>query len=242
MNTKDSDFYSRSWADDWNDMKRYSPIGRHTRRLIKKSLARCGKIHSLGDFGCGDGSLLSELSKANPSLTLFGCDFSNTSVEQCKKRLPQATLSVHDITDPASPFKKMVEVGITSEVLEHIENDELALRNMGNWCKKLIVTVPGGELDETSKEMGHLRHYTRNSLTNLAARAGLEVLHIKEWGFPFAYPWYARMRNNAGYGAVTGKYGLGKKLLCHALYGLFLMNDIFDSGNKLVMLCRNPKA
>ncbi|WP_161598349.1 class I SAM-dependent methyltransferase [Pseudodesulfovibrio senegalensis] len=239
---KDNDFYSKSWANDWSDMKRYSPIGRHTRRLIRKSLARCGRIGSLGDFGCGDGSLLQELSIATPGVELFGCDYASASVEQSRKRLPNAHIVEHDVTRAESPFGRRVDVGVTSEVLEHIEDHEAALRNMGSWCKRLIVTVPGGALDETSREMGHLRHYTKDSLKELAERAGLQCEEIREWGFPFAYPWYARMRNRAGYGAVTGQYSAGKKLLCHALYSLFFLNDFFDSGNKLVMLCRNPKA
>ena len=114
--------------------------------------------------------------------------------------------------------------------------DEKAIKNMASWCKYLIITVPGGERDQMAIDMGHVRHYTCDSLTERCKAAGLNVLFSRSWGFPLAYPWYARIRNNAGYQAVTGQYSFKKKLVATALYYLFFLNDFFSGGNKVVLL------
>jgi hypothetical protein len=241
-NAFDSDSYFTYWAEKWLDVKQYSPVGRHTRRMRMQLLARCPAPDTFADFGSGEGSLLSMVHAKYPAARLFGCDFASESVRRCRQRLPQAEIVFKDLTDPEPPFAGRVSVGVCSEVLEHIEDDARALHNLGTWAEHVIITVPGGELDESSRAVGHLRHYTKDSLRGLARRAGLEVLHLEEWGFPFSYPWYARVRNKAGYGMMVGRYSMRKKMLCHALYLLFFGNDLFSSGNKLFMLCHGSKA
>ncbi len=112
---------------------------------------------------------------------------------------------------------------------------------MARWCRNLILTVPSGRLDENARRMGHLRHYREADLRGLAERAGMEVAYCRAWGFPFAYPIYARIRNRAGHEAVTGRYGWGRRLTAGALFGLFHLNDLFSGGNKIIMLARARK-
>ena len=65
------------------------------------------------------------------------------------------------------------------EVLEHIQDDALAAREIARVLEPggiLIVAVPHTYYWPQYKELiGHLRHYTRSSLTDLLESAGLRV-------------------------------------------------------------------
>jgi len=215
-------------------------MGRHTRRWILKLLKRVRSPSSIADIGCGDGSLLSEVSRVYPHAALYGVDSSGVAIDICQRRIPTGTFSVQDICHDQVHLGRSVDVAINSEVLEHVPDDEAALRHMAICCRYLIITVPGGLLDENAQEMGHLRHYDESSLKALVERVGLEVRYCRSWGFPFAYPLYALARNRARHGALIGQYGWGKRSLTHILCGLFYFNDLFVGGNKIFLLARNP--
>lgn len=245
-NERDNEFYNDAWEQDWSDMKIFSPMGRHTRRWIRKMFSKIpDAISSIADIGCGEGSLLLELEKLYPKASLLGVDYSKSSVDHTATRFKKLGLeekgkfSVHDITDPTNPFGRIVDVAVSSEVLEHMNEDELAIENMARWCRYLIITVPGGRRDQMAIDMGHVRHYDNDSLTAKCESAGLEVLFCRSWGFPFAYPWYARLRDRAGYSAVTGSYGLKKRIVSTLLYYLFFLNDLFFGGNKVILLAKS---
>ena len=238
----DDSFYDAGWSNQWQDLKRYSPMGRHTRRWIARLVKQAPRPRSIADIGCGEGSLLAEITPSVPSASVFGCDFSAVSVELCQKRMPGGKFVVHDIREEKNPFGEVVDLAVCSEVIEHVDDDEKAVHNMASWTRHLVLTVPGGVLDDDARAMGHLRHYSKESLSRIVERAGMEILECREWGFPLAYPWYARLRNRAGTGVATGEYSLKKRLLTHALYAAFFANDFFDSGNKLFLLARAPRA
>lgn len=236
---KDNSFYDRAWTGHWFDMRRFSPVGRHTRRWVLKLLRMVDKPKSIADIGCGDGLLLMHIRRQYPAASLFGSDFSGASLAICRKRLPDSLFLMHDVLAGGNPFGQIMDVGISSEVIEHVADDLAALKNMAQVCRNLIITVPGGELNDTAKQMGHLRHYDSESLCNLVIRSGLQVVYCRSWGYPFAYPLYARVRNQAGYEVVTGRYGLVRRSVTHGLYFLFFLNDIFSGGNKIFLLARN---
>ena len=75
-------------------MKVYSPVARHTRRLIKSRLNRI-EYGSLIDIGCGSGELLKELS-LSPDVYLSGVDFSPTAIDQISKQI-EGSFAVVDI-------------------------------------------------------------------------------------------------------------------------------------------------
>lgn len=237
----EADFYDRGWTDAWQDLKRYSPVGRHTRRWIYKLLARVPAKKRVADVGCGEGSLLEGLRSRYPGAELFGLDFSEMSVAMSRRRNPEVKIVQYDIRRAENPFSQVMDVIVCSEVIEHVDDDEAAVRNMGSWTRHLLLTVPSGRAGEMARRMGHLRHYEPTGLRSMVERAGLEVVFMRSWGFPFAYPWYARLRDGSGQDKVTGRYGIVRRTLAHLLYGLFLLNDPFRGGNKLFLLARNPR-
>lgn len=73
---------------------------------------------------------------------------------------------------------------IASNVIEHIEDDSLAVRNCSAMLKpggQLVILVPAymSLYNSFDKELGHYRRYTRKTLTALLEGQGLEVSHTQ---------------------------------------------------------------
>jgi SAM-dependent methyltransferase len=75
------------------------------------------------------------------------------------------------------------------EVLEHIEDDQAALRDWTRYLKpsgQILLTVPAharkyGKSDEV---VGHVRRYERHDLMELLTASGYSDVHLKNYGFP----------------------------------------------------------
>ena len=226
-----AEFYDREWTDQWQDMKTYSPVARHTRRLIEKLLGRL-EYRSLIDIGCGNGELLRELDLDVDRIDLHGIDLSEAAVGLAGQHVP-GRFRCLDIQRDF--LRESFDVGICSEVLEHLGDDRTALRNIRNMCRFLIVTVPSGPLGSASLAMGHVRHYTRQDLIRKLSDAGFCVKYIRAWGTPFHDPLYAWIRGQAPTGTTTGRYGFLRRTVSHFLYLCFFLN-VMDRGQKLFAL------
>jgi hypothetical protein len=49
----------------------------------------------------------------------------------------------------------------------------------------LVITVPGGPMSAFDKEIGHRRHFTKESITSVLTEAGFSVDKVYLSGFPF---------------------------------------------------------
>jgi SAM-dependent methyltransferase len=224
-------FYDREWADPWKDMKLYSPVARHTRRLIRKHLDRLS-YESLIDIGCGSGELLRELALDTTSIAVAGIDLSSVAIDLAKRR---SAGRFHQLDIQRSWVQETYDVGICSEVLEHLPDDVAALRNIRRMCHRVVITVPSGPLRPSSIAMGHLRHYSREGLAAKLVDAGFSLLSLSAWGTPFHDPIYAWIRGKAPEGSTTGHYGPGRRLASSLLHAVFYLN-LFDRGHKLFAL------
>ena len=234
---KDARFYDREWTGQWQDMRAHSPVARHTRRLIGRTLNRL-EHHSLLDIGCGDGALFRELRPDGRTVDLCGVDFSEAAVALARRR-SCGRFSCLDIQTEHLP--ETFDVGICSEVLEHLEDDQAALHNIREMCRHLIVTVPSGPLGPASRAVGHVRHYTRSDLREKLEEAGFHVRELRAWGTPFHDPVYAWIRGRAPEGSTTGHYGPFRRGLSQLLYWLFFLN-LLDRGHKLIALAETTMA
>ena len=84
----------------------------------------------------------------------------------------------------SSPFREHFNVVALFDVLEHIEDDALAVRNIHSMLRpggRVILTVPAhrwlwSRIDELS---GHHRRYNRKGLASLLVSAGFDVLESR---------------------------------------------------------------
>ncbi len=229
-------FWDQEWADKWQDMKAFSPVARHTRRLIRNLLGRLA-YRSLVDIGCGIGVLLRELNADRDCVDLCGIDFSEVAISLAG-RLTPARFHCVDIQRESAP--ETFDVGVCSEVLEHLEDDVSALRNIRKMCRLLVVTVPSGPLGASSRAIGHVRHYTKDDLERKLTSSGFRLRYLRAWGTPFHDPLYAWIRSRTSQGVTMGTYGLFRRCVSQALYLLFFLN-LFDRGHKLVALAERTQ-
>ncbi|HEX8523542.1 MAG TPA: class I SAM-dependent methyltransferase [Tepidisphaeraceae bacterium] len=128
------------------------------------------------DVGCGLGDVLSEL---DPRYTLHGTDYAKFNVGVANRRLAGKAkitqASIYDLPYTSNTF----DVALCLEVLEHIEDDARAVREIARVLKPggiLIAAVPYTFYwPEYLRLMGHFRHYTRESFSNLMNNNGLKT-------------------------------------------------------------------
>ena len=93
---------------------------------------------SLLDFGCGLGDAVPVYRKRFPQADLFGCDHSKKAIELCREEYGNMAEFIHGDHDSIPS----VDVIISSNVLEHISNDQLIVEKLLHRCSELYVFVP----------------------------------------------------------------------------------------------------
>ena len=100
-----------------------------------------------------------------------------------------------DFDNVYSNFFNSFDTVFALNVIEHIEDDILAVQN----CKKLlkengnlIILVPAYNslYNKFDEELGHFRRYTRQSLSKLLNRNGLEILHAQYFNLFGILGWF----------------------------------------------------
>lgn len=142
------------------------------------------------EIGCSGGPLLSKL-KIDGFTNVFGIDISENAIIVCKERKINNT-SVMDATN--MDFEnEAFDLVIASDILEHIENDTLALKEWNRVLKKegnLIVFVPAyqslwSQHDEINH---HYRRYTKRTLQKELIHNEFYISRSSYWNFSIFVP------------------------------------------------------
>lgn len=176
------------------------------------------------DIGSGTGNHLSGLQKHE----LVSLDLSEECVEQLSRRfscLPNWKFLVGDISNPKifSQLEPMsFDCVFSSNVFEHIPDDESALRNAVKLLKpggRVVLVLPAhpelfGDMDKLA---GHFRRYNKHAVRELFERAGLEVVRLRYVNFLGAIGWFINNRlfhhRNLSSGSINFQIRLFDKLL-----------------------------
>lgn len=227
------DFYDEGWTR-WDDMKIYGPTARHTRRFVF-SLLNGLEINSVLDAGCGTGLLLQQILEKYPHARATGSEYSAQGIEFAKARLPNADFYTIDLSKENLGIK--FDLITCIDVLEHIEDDRAALKNLlAMTSKYMILSVPLGPLFKVEAErIGHVHGYSRREMQKKLREAGFKILKEIQWGFPF-YNLHRRLVNRLPEQATMGGYGRRKKLTASLLYWLFFLN-VSPGGERYYVLC-----
>lgn len=157
------------------------------RQLVLDSLKNTKKGVLL-EVGSGPAVLLYELVNAGWSCTAI--EQSETALKIARKlhNFPNGAI-IHD--KPQPHWEGLFDFLVAMEVLEHIENDKIALMQWKNWIKPggvLLLSVPAHEKkwNESDVWAGHYRRYERGKLINLLENTGFEILKIECYGFPLS--------------------------------------------------------
>lgn len=228
----------------WDDAHRYTPAPRHRRRLILNYLANIGFEDCL-DAGCAQPFLLQEIVRRF-HVTGYGCDISDQVMAANQEAVPYCQFKALDLTRERWPNNKQFDVVVCSEVLEHIPEWRTALKNLVAMSRKhILVTVPSGRIRPMDQMVGHHQHFQGPELVGALEDNGCTIVDVRRWGFP-VHTLYKELISTMSpeklYSSFSGgsRYGLKQQLVSHALYGLFYINDLFHSGDQLMVLARKP--
>ena len=217
--------YEEIWSGGWDDMRRYGPMARHTRRLMR-AITNDLDPKSILDVGCGEGSLLAALLADHPSAKGAGAEISENALALARKLLPSAHLHVLDIGAQALP--EAYDLVTCADVIEHIPDDVAALKHMASMCApggRVVVATLQGRMRRFEADIGHQRNYAHRELAAKMEQAGLVVERVFEWGFPFYSPLYRDLLEAIGNRGTMGRFGPVKKMLSHLIYAVFLLNS-----------------
>ena len=136
------------------------------------------------EIGCGTGFVVSAIAKKLPQLSVSGSDLYFEGLHFARKRLPSAKF--YQIDASRIPFHEEFDVIGSFDVLEHIREDWLVLKEMYHALNDhggLIITVPQhpslwSHFDVSSC---HVRRYTRKGLITKLRWAGFEPVFVSSF-------------------------------------------------------------
>ncbi len=162
---------------------------RHILQILNKYITSSQKIL---DIGCGAGTLC--LYYAHRGNAVVGIDISQTAINRAKKsasllKLKKAKFEKMDF--PNKTPQEQFDFIIFTEVIEHLENDELALNKIYKLLKKngmAFISTPSrnaplhrlGLAKNFDKEVGHLRRYTLKELEKKVKKSGFTIIETKK--------------------------------------------------------------
>lgn len=151
-------------------------------RLIADTVRRhFPQARDVLEVGCGTGFTLQALATALPAACLTGTELFPEGLEVARRRMPDVRLEQLDARDMR--FASAFDLAGAFDVLEHIDDDEGALRGIAHALRPgggLIVTVPQhrwlwSQADEFAQ---HERRYRRGELVGRLRHAGFAVERV----------------------------------------------------------------
>ena len=118
-------------------------------RLRRVLPATQGDLDRILDAGCGPGVFTLELAKLHPKAQVVGIDIDEAAIERNRRIAKEAGLAncrfeVADVED--LPYRDEFDLVLCVDNLEHIEDDEAAMRSLARALApggRLVVHVPG---------------------------------------------------------------------------------------------------
>src|SRR5437588_3908538 len=214
--------YDQAWRDVYGDIQDLGPVHRHLRRILVAVLADLRYADAL-EIGCGAGHNLALLAGERPAGAIAGADVSGEALRRARRR-HDGRLFELDIERAA--LAGAWDLVFSSLVLEHLADDEAALRHMRAMTRRhvLIATIAGDRERYLPYEarIGHVRNYRRGELEAKLERAGLAVRRAIYWGFPFYSPLARRAQRRW---RPEPSFGAGARIAARALHALYWLNS-----------------
>ena len=149
------------------------------------------QLNSIHEVGCGEGYLTDFLSKYTKEI--IASDFSSKIIEIARKNVSKKNIDfkVADIFDLHPKNNDRAELIICSEVLEHLNEPERAIKVLKNIAKPyLLFSVPREPLwhflnlsrlkyiKKFGNTPGHIQYWTKNKLVSLLKKNNLIIKNV----------------------------------------------------------------
>lgn len=162
------------------------------------------KVDSILDVGCGEGFTLNRLKEHGIGKHLEGIEYLKDAIELGKKTYPDIKITEGSIYN--LPYKdNFFDLVLCTEVLEHLEEPEKALKELIRVSKKyLVISVPnepffmlaqlvrGKNWSRMGNDIEHINHWTMFGFPKFILRTGKRLsadrqVKILAKRFPFAW-------------------------------------------------------
>jgi len=205
------------------------------RILLLKYLKRGNVL----DHGCGTGHAALELLKNNFKVSCY--DISVKLLMYADKYLKSNGYNVVMYSSKKQIREKFDNV-ISSDVLEHIQNDVSELKyfyNILNKNGKLVLTVPAYPFlySKRDDEIGHFRRYSKKEIINELKTVGFKIIKSRYWNFIFLpiTLFYGKILKKRIPESIRNKNRLINKILF--MWFKYIENNIdFHSGLSLIIV------
>lgn len=155
------------------------------------------------EIGSGIGNISKYLLENNEGLTALSdlrenyCTILRQRFANRKnlKGIFQIDLSTEDFAGKYTQLLNQFDTVIALNVIEHINNDQLAIKNCNQLLKKngrLIILVPAYKslYNSLDKELGHFRRYTSRKLRDLLINQGMKMVAAKYFNGAGIFGWW----------------------------------------------------
>ena len=168
---------------DWEDKNgrtqtRSFALGQVSRLNLPREFAG-----SLLDFGCGLGDAMPVYREHFPKARLMGMDLSAAAVEKCRQHYGHLADFRQGGVDQVPDN---LDVIITSNVLEHLDDDVAVVRRLREKCRDLFVVVPYREAPLYAE---HVRAYERDRFAAVGP-CRTRVFACRGWSLMGRTLWY----------------------------------------------------
>jgi 2-polyprenyl-3-methyl-5-hydroxy-6-metoxy-1,4-benzoquinol methylase len=208
-------------------MMHHDPIGSNTLNVISKAqkfnrwMYQTVQPYLKGnilEIGSGLGNL-TDFFRANQK-QITPSDYSNEYVTFLQSKYPdvkslQIDLTQSEFTENNPSLKGAFDSAFALNVIEHIEDDVLALSNMAKLVKKegkMVVLVPAYQFlyCKFDKNLGHYKRYNKKSLIETVQKANLKVVDAFYFNAFGILGWwlFGKVLNKEHIGEEMGLYNL----------------------------------
>jgi len=186
------DDWDQHW-DVYHQSAEENPAQNYRREVIFSLLGIPGKGKGarILDIGSGQGDMIAAVRAQYPEAELLGVELSQSGVAIAGRKVPAARFVQRDLLQPMDlpeGQRGWATHAICSEVIEHIDDPALLLRNARQYMApdcQLALTAPGGPMSAFDKHIGHRRHWGPVDVERVLRDAGYDPRRVSGVGFPF---------------------------------------------------------
>lgn len=169
--------YDAFWNDD-ELVELYLEPGRIEN--FRQVAVRCpSDVGPCVDLGCGVGTMLEMIATEQPQRPLFGIDYAEGAIGQCRRRVPKAQVAVGSVYRTGF-IDEMFSLALSIQTMEHLDRPAIAAREMWRILKPggvAIVTVPNGAVDTWE---GHVNFWTPETFVEMFGQTPTAVEYLNQ--------------------------------------------------------------
>lgn len=156
----------------------------HRRLIFLKNIKKFKNFKNILEIGSGSGSILAEINRVYPKIKTYSMEHSHKAKQMINHFSPKSML-----IENFKKSKKKYDAIIFLEVMEHVKDDNIFLKNIYKNLNKnglIFLSVPAHKNKWSIIDIwaGHYRRYEKNQLINFLTENNFKIQTINSYGYP----------------------------------------------------------